>query len=329
MIAPGPWMPFGMVKLGPDNQDQRWIAGYDYPLEHINGFSHIHEWTMAGLLMMPTTGPLKTKPGTEENPTGGYSSLFDRKTERGGIGFYEVLLKDYGIKAELTATTRAGLQRYTFPEASDARVLIDLLFPAEYKFEVLDAAVRRVSDTELEGFSVQRSPDVWFKGDEQLYTVHFVLQFSKPFEKLGGWLDSDIIANAQEIKGKHDIGAFVTFRTTNGEPVLVRSGVSLVSIANARQNLQTELAKPFGWDFDAVVRNQRRVWNDIFGRVEIETDDARESRASTAIYRAYCARNIFSDVNGQWADPSETIRTLPDPKSPSWAAMRSGTLSGT
>src|SRR6185369_5815238 len=101
MIAPGPWMPFGMVKISPDNQTQGWIAGYEYSHEFIDCFSHIHEWTMAGLGMMPTLGPLRTAPGLDGT---GYSSRFDKTSERGGIGFYEVLLKDTGIRVELTAT---------------------------------------------------------------------------------------------------------------------------------------------------------------------------------------------------------------------------------
>jgi predicted alpha-1,2-mannosidase len=317
MIAPGPWMPFGMVKLSPENQDAHWIAGYDFPLEHINGFSHIHEWTMAGLLMMPANGPLKTTPGTEQNPTGGYSSRFDKSTEKASTGYYSVFLKDSGIRAELTATTRAGLQRYTFPKSEQSRVMIDLLFPAEYRFSVEDALIRRVNDTTLEGYSVQKSPNVWYPGDEQLYTVNFVLEFSKPFTSLGGWLGTNVLQNANEIKGKGDIGGFVTFSTMEGEGIMVRSGISLVSIANARLNLEQELSKPFGWNFDSVVKNQRKAWNEILGRVEIETDDYREKvRFYSNLYRSYCSRNIWSDVNGQWRDPDETIRTLPDPKSP-------------
>jgi predicted alpha-1,2-mannosidase len=209
------------------------------------------------------------------------------------------------------------LQRYTFPQSAEARVLVDLLFPAEYKFEVEDALVRRVSDREIEGYSVQRSPNVWFPGDEQRYTVHFVLQFNKAFGALGGWRGSNSIADTKELRGKGDVGAFVTFSTREREAVLVRSGISLVSIDNARLNLTEELAKPFGWDFEAVVENQRRVWNDILGRIQIETDDYREKmRFYSNLYRAYCSRNIWSDVNGQWVDPSETIRTLPEPKSP-------------
>ena len=148
MIAPGPWMPFGMVKIAPDNQPQSWCAGYDYRQEYIDCFSHIHEWTMAGLGMMPTIGPLRTHTGLDET---GYSSRFDKTSERGGIGFYEVFLKDSGIKVELTATTRASLQRYTFPANEQSRVLIPFLLQNEYEMHVLSAKVRRAGGNEIEG----------------------------------------------------------------------------------------------------------------------------------------------------------------------------------
>jgi len=126
MLYPGPSMPFGMVKLSPDNQRQQWKAGYEYLIGNIAGFSHLHSWTMGGLLTMPTTGPLKTTPGPEGDPDKGYRSRFDHKREYASPGYYAVTLDDYKIRAELTATTRAGFQRYTFPKAAEARILFDL-----------------------------------------------------------------------------------------------------------------------------------------------------------------------------------------------------------
>lgn len=115
MLYPGPSMPFGMVKLSPDNQKQCWKAGYEYNIENIAGFSHIHSWVMGGLLTMPTVGALKTVPGPEDDPDQGYRSRFQHATETAVPGYYAVMLDDYDIRAELTATTRAGLMRYTFP----------------------------------------------------------------------------------------------------------------------------------------------------------------------------------------------------------------------
>ncbi len=310
MIAPGPWMPFGMVKIAPDNQTQGWIAGYEYSHEYIDCFSHIHEWTMGGLGMMPTVGPLRTQPGLDGS---GYSSRFDKSTERGGIGFYEVLLKDTGIRVELTATTRASLQRYTFPASDRARVLFDFLLPNEYGMQVLGAKVRRTSPTTVEGVVQTDFPDLYYNGDQR-FDLHFVAEFDRPFETLGGWHGSKIIPAAEALDVAGDCGAFVEFQTEDQQRVQVRTGISLVSIDNARLNLRRELAEPFDWDFKAVVQNQRRAWNDVLERVEIESPDAREkTRFYSNLYRALVGRNTWSDVNGDWTDPEEHPQHLDDP----------------
>lgn len=334
MIAPGPWMPFGMVKLAPDNQPQGWKCGYDYNQEYIDCFSHIHEWTMGGLGMMPTLGPLVTHPGLDGS---GYGSRFDKSTERGGIGFYSVLLKDSGIKVDLAATTRASLQRYTFPASDQARVMYPFLLPNEYELHVLNATVRRKGTCEIEGAIEMDLPKVDYNGDQH-YHLHFVSQFSRPFETLGGWENlagADVTIQPRayrpdaELKDWHggkvmtdvssldisgDCGAFVTFKTTAGEQLEIRTGISLVSVDDARLNVEQELAKPFGWDFDAVVQNQRHVWNDIFDRVEIQTPDTREKkRFYSNLYRALSGRSTWSDVSGKWIDPFGRVQQLTDP----------------
>jgi predicted alpha-1,2-mannosidase len=310
MIAPGPWMPFGMVKISPDNQTQGWCAGYEYSIEAIDCFSHIHEWTMAGLGMMPTVGPLRTKPGLDG---AGYSSRFDKATERGGIGFYEVLLKDSGIRVELSATTRASLQQYTFPASDQARVLFAFLVPSEYQMHVLGAQARPTGPAEISGTIRTDVPELPYNGDQR-YALHFVAQFNRPFESLGGWQGDRVVTNVQDLEESGDCGAFVQFKTAAGQKVLARTGISLVSVANARLNLEQEIARPFGWDFAAVVSNQRRVWNRLFERVEITTPDAREkSRFYSNLYRALSGRNTWSDANGEWIDPDARTQKLDDP----------------
>jgi predicted alpha-1,2-mannosidase len=338
MIAPGPWMPFGMVKISPDNQPQSWCAGYEYSHEYIDCFSHIHEWTMAGLGMMPTVGPLRTHAGLDGT---GYSSHFDKSTERGGIGFYDVFLKDSGIQVELTATTRASLQRYTFPASNQARVLFPFLLPNEYETHVISAKARRAGTNEIEGDIQTDVPNISMGTGhrcEQHYILHFVSQFSRPFDAMGGWQNlggsnviirigstrpaeelnggqgGELFSNVQELALSGDCGAFVNFKTVAGEKVEVRTGISLVSVGDARANLEQELSKPFGWDFAAVVQNQRRVWNDIFNRVEIETPDAREkTRFYSNLYRALSGRNTWSDANGKWLDPYGRVQKLAHP----------------
>ncbi|WP_129698814.1 GH92 family glycosyl hydrolase [Parabacteroides goldsteinii] len=316
MIAPGPWMPFGMVKLSPDNQNAGWQAGYQPTFESVGCFSHIHEWTMGGLGMMPTNGPLQTIVGDETDPDSGYRSRIDKLTEEAPLGYYKVDLTDYGIRAELTATTHCGFQRYTFPSDKDsARVLVDLHIPAEYDYQLEDVEIKKVSDTRIEGYSHQLSKYVWSSDADQEYTLHFVIEFDQPIESMGGWInkkrEKTEHLTAQNIK---NAGVWLQFDTKKSPVVQARSGISLVSIANAAENLEKEISSPFGWQFDQVRNNQVNVWNDLFDRVLISTNDRLEKvRFYTNMYRALCSRNIWSDVNGEWVSADEKVRRFSDP----------------
>ncbi len=316
MIGPGPWMPFGMVKIMPDNEDSHWKAGYEYGVENIMGFSHIHEWTMTGLLTMPTNGPLQVHPGSERNPDAGYRSRIDKSGEEARIGYYGVELTDYGIYAELTATTRASLQRYTFNRSDDARILVDFHFPAEYSWTLQDLEIRKVSDHEIEGWTRNDCRSTGYKG-VQNYRLHFVMQFDRPFESMNGWIRDSLFREIDNmtpqlcgISGNDvgDAGLWMDFNLENGDQVCVRTGISLVSVENARMNLEEEMAKPFGWDFNAVVDNQRKTWQELFDRVEISTpDEELKEKFYTNLYRAISPRTIWNDVDGSWRDMNGNI----------------------
>jgi putative alpha-1,2-mannosidase len=315
MIAPGPWMPFSMVKLSPNNQNAGWQAGYDPHLENIGGFSHIHEWTMAGLLMMPTTGPLQVEVGDQYQPDAGYRSRADTTREQARIGYYRTFLSDTGIDVELTATTRAGFQRYTFPETTQARVLLDFQFPAEYRFDLVSVEVRQSSATRIEGSVEHHAPDVWGRDAQQEYVLHFVAEFDRPIHTSGVWTDAGVQPDTRVLRTGRvkDAGVYVEFDTRGARTVQVRTGISLVSLDNADLNLRHEISQPFGWNFAAIVDHQRATWNELLGRIHIETPDRREKvRFYTNLYRSFC-RNIWSDVDGRWRDPEERIQQLNDP----------------
>jgi predicted alpha-1,2-mannosidase len=185
--------------------------------------------------------------------------------------------------------------------------------PTEYKIHVLDAQVRRTGPTEIEG-TIQTDVGEYGYNGHQHYNLHFVTQFSRPFDHMGGWQGEQISSDVQSLSEAGGCGAFVEFKTRAGERVLARTGISLVSLPNARLNLEQELARPFGWDFAAVVQNQRRVWNKIFDRVEVQTPDAREKcRFYSNLYRSLSGRNTWSDVNGEWIDPDTRRQKLADP----------------
>ncbi|WP_439183312.1 GH92 family glycosyl hydrolase [Carboxylicivirga taeanensis] len=318
MIAPGPWMPFSMVKLSPDNQNAAWQGGYEPNFESIGCFSHIHEWTLAGLGMMPTNGPLQIKVGDERDPDSGYRSRIDKTTEEAPIGYYGVQLTDYNIKAELTSTTRCGFQRYTFPDNDYSRVLIDLHIPAEYWYQNLAVEWKQVSDYRIEGFSHQLTENTWAGGIDQEYTIFFVIEFDQPIAKMGGWINDEVLdVNSMSYERPDEAGCFVEFDTQDNKQVQARTGISYVSIANAAENLQTEITKPFGWDFEAVRNNHVQEWNKLLNRVTISTSNSMEKmRFYNSMYRSLCSRNTYSDVNGQWRDADENICQLDDPSSP-------------
>ena len=312
MLGPYATAPFGMVQLGPDNQGSVWMGGYEYAINSISGFSHIHAWTMAGLRMMPTTADLvfENKPvdAAYKGAGAGYHSRIDKKSEKASPGYYSVYLYDHDVLAEMTVTTRCGFQKYTFPEKKESRILIDLLIPAEYNYTVENAEIKRVSDTQIEGFArCIIGGNSW---DE--YTLNFVLQFDTPFNSFNGWNEGKLKKNIDKISGKKDIGAYVTYKTDSGKVIMVKSGISLVSIDQARLNLETELGG-FGWDFNAVKNNTREKWDKLLGKVKVEGGtDENKMKFYTNLYRCYSSKQTWSDVNGKYMDPCEKVQQLPE-----------------
>ena len=318
MIAPGPWMPFSMVKLSPDNQNPSWQAGYEPNFESIGCFSHIHEWTIAGLGMMPSNGKLQIKVGDEKDPDSGYRSRINKSTEKAPIGYYSVELSDYNIQAELTSTTRCGFQRYTFPDSTGSRILIDLQIPCEYTYQNKEIEITKVSDYRIEGFSHQLTENTWAGGIDQEYKVFFVIEFDQPIAKSSVWLNDKVLDKSNlKAKDPKDAGFIAEFDTKKKKQVQVRTGISYVSIENASENLKTEISDPFDWSFDAVRAYHVSEWNKLLGRVKISTNNQMEKlRFYNAMYRSLCSRNIFSDINGEWRDADEKVRKLKDPTSP-------------
>ena len=322
MLVPGPWMPFSMVKLSPDNEGTpgrgQWQGGYDPTIESVGCFSHIHEWTMAGLGTMPTTGPLKIKMGDSSEIKGhadGYRSAVDKSSEVCKAGYYAVKLTDYDIFAELTATDRCGFQRYTYPAGKTPRVMIDLLTPTEYTYNILDCEMRQTGPRRIEGFSKQETPRVCSRDADQFYTVHFVIEFDRDIAKFGGW-EGDALwtGSAHAAQNPKSFGCYVEFKPADGATVVqMRSGISFVDIAGAANNLKREIEEPFGWSFEKVRAANEATWNDLLGRVKIATVDRLEKkRFYTNLYRSFC-RNTFNDVDGRWSDPFGKIQKLGDP----------------
>ncbi|HSO85702.1 MAG TPA: GH92 family glycosyl hydrolase, partial [Draconibacterium sp.] len=312
MLFPGPTLPFGMVKLSPDNTDDYAMdAGYEYKHNSVCGFGHVHSWAMGSFLTMPCTGELRIQPGKFDGPDVGYRSPIKHGNEKASPGYYSVLLEKYNIKAELTATTRGGFQRYTFPKGEKGHILFDLQVPEEDKSTILEAGIKKVNDTEIEGF-VKRISGL------NEYTLHFAARFNRPFTSMGGWQGEQILNDAAELKVNDnlDIGAFLYFDTENNPEVLMETAISYVSTEQARSNLETELT-PFNWDFDAACLSARNVWNDILNRIKVEGGTETDKiKFYTNLYRSYSARTIYSDANGKYMDMCEKVQQLADPNAP-------------
>lgn len=295
-------LPFGMAKLAPHTNaygsEGSWLpGGYDDRHGSIEGFGHFHEFQIGGVVMMPFTGDVYTTPGTLENPDEGYRSRFDKADEHSEPGYYSVVLKDYQVKAELTATERVGFHRYTFPESSSSGIIFDIGHKQGESSDVTDAMVQVVNKREVEGF-VETYPEyAKFCDPGNRVKMYFVARLSKDPEQLGIFYDSIVKADSTFTRGVGN-GLYFTFSTSEGEVVEMRVGLSYTSVENARLNLESESE---GLSFDQVHTKATRRWNEMLGRIQVE-DSKRPDLVKfyTGLYHALLGRGLASDVNGQY-----------------------------
>lgn len=311
---PGASLPNALVHLSPDIHTEGWTyaAGYIYSESSIMGFSHTH-WSGVGMvnggeiLLMPTTSSkLKIVPGSLENPDEGYRSRFDHKDEAAAPGYYAVLLKDYNIKAELTATKRAGFHRYTFPEGKDSRIIMDIGHQIGSMTKGDVSELKIINNNRIEGA----------KGSGH-GKVYFVAEFSKPFLYYGTFdasyktpeSDGSIFPYKNAEKGDK-IGAFVQYHTKENEQILVKVGISYTSIEGARKNLHQEIPN---WDFDAIKNKATETWNKELSKIKIDgaTENQKEIFA-TAVYHSLLAQYITQDVDGKFIGADQKIHIAED-----------------
>ncbi|MEZ5199523.1 MAG: GH92 family glycosyl hydrolase [Bacteroidales bacterium] len=288
---PGASLPFGMVQLSPDTRLEGWdgCGGYHYSDDVVFGFSHTHLSgtgvpDYADILLMPTIGKVKFNNGAD-NPDEGYASRFKHENESASAGFYSTFLDDYNVSVELTATKRVGFHKYIFPESKQANIIIDL----QHRDKVTESEFRIVNKSEVEGF---RRSTAW-ANDQLLY---FVAQFSKPIKGSNISLDDKLVL-ANETKGKN-IKAALLFETSNDEEVLVKVGISAVSIEGARKNLESEIPH---WNFNQVKKEARDSWNRELSMI-IVSGGSEEQKITfyTALYHAFLVPNVFMDIDGQF-----------------------------
>lgn len=306
-------LPFGMAKLAPHTNAWEslgsWLpGGYDDRHTSIEGFGHFHEFQIGGVVVMPATGPLKTVPGTLENPDEGYRSRFEKKDEHSEPGYYSVILKDYNINAELTATDRVGFHRYTFPESKESRLIFDIGHKQGESSDVIEAFAQLVNNNEIGGY-VETYPEYAKFCDPGNYVkMYFVAQLSKEPSSVGTFVDEDVQPNNSTTKGVRN-GIFVTFETAENEVVEMQVGLSYTSIENAKLNMETEATCK---TFDEVHQNASRQWNEMLGRIRVEdSNEENKTKFYTGLYHLLLGRGIASDVNGQYKLNSDGIGQIP------------------
>lgn len=317
---PGATAPFGAVQLSPDtdtvsyelngkyNKDvYKYCAGYRYEDKTIVGFSHTHfsgtgHSDLGDFLVMPTVGVLQMNPGTADNPESGFRSRFSHDEETAEAGYYAVNLKDYNIKAELTATTRTGFHQYTFPKSDDTHIILDLMHGIyNYDDKTVWTYVRVVNDTLITGY---RQTNGWAR----TRTVYFAMSFSKPFKNYGRkdfdsnqvyrgfWRKFNQNENFPEIAGKK-IRMHFDFDTEEGEQIKIKFALSPVSQSNALLNMKTEIP---GWDFNLVKNQIQADWNKELNKIQIEASEDDKANFYTSLYHSFISPTVYMDVNGEY-----------------------------
>lgn len=291
----GASVPFGAVQLGPTNMSEGWdwCSGYHISDSTIIGFQHTHLsgtgiGDLGDISFMPTTGPVRVVKGSLKDPKSGYFSLFSHKDEVVKPNYYKVKLKRYDIDVELTASTRVGMHKYTFPASNDAHIVIDLKEGIGWD-AATETYIKQVDKNTIEGYRFSKG----WANDQRIY---FTAVFSKLIKSFNVYNDTESKPGTQ-LKGKRVKGV-LSFTTTKGEVVYAKVGISPVSSANAMLNIKAEIP---GWDFNKVVAAADMAWNKQFAKIIIKADSVSQlKKFYTAFYHTMIAPSIFNDVNGDY-----------------------------
>ncbi|RZJ89674.1 MAG: glycoside hydrolase family 92 protein [Chryseobacterium sp.] len=307
-------MPFGLAKPGPStnghlgNKDGWEATGYDDRDTSIEGFACLHEFQVGGIVLAPSVGKLQTIPGSLDNPEEGYGSRFDRKDEYATAGYYSVLLKDYNVKAELTATKRVGFQRYTFPKSSQSNIIFDIGNRQGESGAVKDSKVTITEDGRIEGYVITTPEYVKKYQAGAEVAMYFSAVLDKKPTSFGTFNKKENKAGSKEISGE-GAGVYLIFDTKENEMITVKIGLSYTSVANARLNLDTE-AKNL--NFDSAKKQGSVTWNDYLGRITVEGKNENDKiKFYTGLFHALLGRGLGSDVNGAYPMNNGKVGQIP------------------
>ena len=312
---PGATVPFGMVQLSPDtyNEGWDWCSGYHYSDNSIMGFSHTHlsgtgRGELLDVLMMPTTGAVQFEPGTKENTDGGYRSRFSHQSEIAKPGYYSVMLDDYNVKAELTATKRAGFHRYSFGKDESANLIIDMAH--SFKTDsILDGTIKIINDTLIVGSHRSKG---WGEGTEKYFvehSVYFAARLSQPIKSATFYADGTVIENVREIQGIH-VKTNLVFDVSKNKQLLLKVGISGVDVEGALKNVDAEIQD---WDFERVAKAADNSWNELLKTIQVsDPNQANKETFYTALYHTGIAPFTATDVDGRYMGFDNQVRQSND-----------------
>lgn len=294
---PGATSPFGMIQLSPDTSEApNWgdASGYDYNRNTIFGFSHTRlsgtgASDLIDITLMPTS-------------SGRTSSAFTHDEEKARPGYYQVMLKDEGINAELTTTQRNGRHRYQYPAGKDAEIILDMDHSADkgsWGRRIINSQIRILNDHAVEGYRI-------ITGWAKLRKIYFYMEFSSPILTSTLRDGGRVHENTAVINGTNLHGCF-RFGQLNGKPLTCKVALSSVSMENARQNMEQEAPH---WDFDRYVAAADADWEKQLGKIEVKGTEVQKEIFYTALYHTMIQPNTMSDVNGEYMAADYTTRKV-------------------
>lgn len=294
---PGATSPFGMIQLSPDTSEApNWgdASGYDYNRNTIFGFSHTRlsgtgASDLIDITLMPTS-------------SGRTSSAFTHDEEKARPGYYQVMLKDENINAELTTTQRNGIHRYQYPAGKDAEIILDMDHSADkgsWGRRIINSQIRILNDHAVEGYRI-------ITGWAKLRKIYFYMEFSSPILTSTLRDGGRVHENTAVINGTNLHGCF-RFGQLNGKPLTCKVALSSVSMENARQNMEQEAPH---WDFDRYVAAADSDWEKQLGKIEVKGTEVQKEIFYTALYHTMIQPNTMSDVNGEYMAADYTTRKV-------------------
>jgi predicted alpha-1,2-mannosidase len=302
---PGAQVPFGMISWSPQSADFGWSpGGYNYGNDRINGFGLIH-LSGAGcsvtceLPFIPCAGDLNASPATHRNV---YSSAFFHTNEIATPGYYSVELSTWKIHFENTVEARSGIAHIDFPATAKASLILN---PNADGVGLMDGCIFIDPTNRMISGWAKSGSFCGIKGSE--YVVYFAAEFDRPFQAFGTWKNDGKNSGSTSASGK-GLASYVTFDCTAKQRVAMKVGISFVSIANAKLNMETEIP---GWDFARVKASASKDWNRCLNRIQIEGGTREDTTIFyTALYHSLMLPSIFEDVNGEYRGLDNAVHTL-------------------